>query len=85
MEDVHEAPDAAHAPVPCVIVRPCSHAHVGRASTLGSARRQGLRSNVRTVLAHCVPTPLQGGVGTCQQHTWAGVGTRCSNSRFKRC
>ena len=29
---------------------------------------QGLRSNVGTVLAHLVPTPLQGGVGTCQQH-----------------
>ena len=26
--------------------------------------RQGLRSNVRTVLAHCVPTLLQKGVGT---------------------
>ena len=29
---------------------------------------QGVRSNVGTVLAHLVPTPLQGGVGTCQQH-----------------
>ena len=29
---------------------------------------QGPRSNVGTVLAHLVPTPLQGGVGTCQQH-----------------
>ena len=35
---------------------------------LGGPGRQGLRSNVRTVLAHPVPTPLQGGVGTCQQH-----------------
>ena len=31
-------------------------------------RFQGVRSNVGTVLAHLVPTPLQGGVGTCQQH-----------------
>ena len=31
-------------------------------------QRQGVRSNVGTVLAHLVPTPLQGGVGTCQQH-----------------
>ena len=35
---------------------------------LSSGVGQGVRSNVGTVLAHLVPTPLQGGVGTCQQH-----------------